>query len=79
MNREAWKPGIPDQRQTLQQALAGYTTDGAYTEFAERRKGALKPGMLADLVVLSGNIEKAPADGLKTAHTVCDGRLVFSA
>jgi predicted amidohydrolase YtcJ len=79
MNRDVWKPGLPEQRQTLRQALAGYTSDGAYTEFAERRKGVLKPGMLADLAVLSGNIERASPAGLKTAHTVCGGRLVFSA
>ena len=78
MNRPAWKPGLPDQRQTLEQSLAGYTRDGAFTEFAERRKGMLRPGMLADLVILNGNIETTPADLLKTARTICNGKITFT-
>ena len=43
------------------EAIAGYTVEGAYAEFTEDRKGMLKPGYLADLVVLSGDIEAADA------------------
>ncbi len=58
MTREPMKPGLPNHRQTLMQCIAGYTRDGAYTEFAEARKGRLKAGMLADVVVMSHDLEK---------------------
>lgn len=79
MHREPWKAGLPDQRQTLEQALSGYTVDGAFSEFAERRKGKLKTGMLADLVVLSGDIETTSPLELKVAHTICGGRVTYAA
>jgi predicted amidohydrolase YtcJ len=74
--------GAPDQRQSLRDAIAGFTVDGAYAEFAEDRKGRLKAGMLADVVVLSGDIAQTPLgtiDGLKVAATICDGRITHRA
>ncbi|MGY9048535.1 MAG: amidohydrolase, partial [Rhodobacterales bacterium] len=41
-----------DQRQSLMDALASYTTDNAWVEFNETRKGRLSPGMMADFVVM---------------------------
>ncbi|WP_181702742.1 amidohydrolase [Chthonobacter albigriseus] len=76
VTRPSWKEGLRDHRQTLDQAIAGYTIDGAYTEFMEDRKGMLKPGYLADVVVLSGDIDATPPQeigGLQVALTVCDG------
>lgn len=72
--------GAPDQRQSPMNSIAGFTVEGAYTEFAEGRKGVLKAGAMADLVVLSGDIEAvAPAeiDTLKVAATICDGRITY--
>ena len=40
----------PDQKITIDQALAAYTTGSAFAEFAEKEKGLLVPGMLADFV-----------------------------
>lgn len=80
VTRKAWKAGLPEQRQTLMETLASYTRDGAWTEFMEHRKGRLKPGMLADLVVLSGDIEATEPEAihtLKPAMTVCDGRVTY--
>lgn len=74
--------GVPDQRQSLTNALAGFTSDGAYTEFTEDRKGVLKSGALADLVILSGDIEATPAEAiadLKVTMTICDGRITYQA
>ena len=58
--------------------LAGYTRDAAFTEFAEDKKGQLKPGMLADLAVFSDDLEALPADEIDQAQavlTLCDGRI----
>ena len=80
LTRRPWRPGQPEQAQTLDEALAGYTSDGAWVEFAEDRKGRLKEGFLADLVVLDGDIEAAPVEAiceLKVRATVCDGRVTY--
>lgn len=82
MARQPLVPGLPDQRQTLMQCIAGYTRDGAYAEFAESRKGKLKPGMLADVCVMNRNLEASSVDEIKGARallTICDGRVTHGA
>ena len=42
----------------------------------------LKPGYLADVVVLSGDIEAVPSDQLarlRPVMTICDGRVSYEA
>jgi predicted amidohydrolase YtcJ len=80
MMRVSYAPGLADHRQSLMQALQSYTVEGAYAEFAEGRKGQLKRGMLADVVVLSGDLEKANVrelDEIVARVTICDGRVVW--
>ncbi len=80
MTREKLSPDCPDHRQTLMESLAGYTVDNAYTEFREQVKGRLVPGLLADITVLSGDIETAAPEAireLKVTATVMDGTVVF--
>ena len=80
--RQPWRDGQPQQAQTLADTLASYTRDNAWVEFAEDRKGMLKEGYLADLVVLDGDIEATPAEAireLKVRATVCDGRVTYEA
>jgi predicted amidohydrolase YtcJ len=70
--------GLPDQRLGLQQVLEAFTCNGAYAGHMEDRTGTLRPGMLADLVLLSGDIEATPPDeiaALGVRMTVCDGRI----
>jgi predicted amidohydrolase YtcJ len=60
--------------------IAAFTSDGAYTEFAEDKKGRLSPGLLADVVVLDSDIETTPAaeiSAMKPTLTICDGRITF--
>ena len=80
MVRQPWKPGLPDHRQTLMQALASYTAESAHVEFMETRKGRLLPGLLADVVVLGGDLEATEAEALHTVRpvaTICDGVMTF--
>ncbi|RUX01678.1 MAG: amidohydrolase [Mesorhizobium sp.] len=80
--RKPWAENDPDQSFSLQESIAAYTVEGAYAEFAEHRKGMLKSGYMADLVVLSADIEKtAPADlhKLRPVTTICGGKITYQA
>lgn len=75
-------PGLPDQRLPLIEVLKAYTCNGAYAGFMEDRTGMIRPGMLADLVLLDGDIEATPPDriaGLGVALTLCDGQITHAA
>ncbi|MBK0329765.1 amidohydrolase family protein, partial [Rhodobacteraceae bacterium F11138] len=71
-----------DDRLTLRQALAGYTRDNAWVEFNEDRKGRLRAGMMADIVILDRDIEAAPLEELDQAQpaaTIVGGQFVYQA
>ena len=68
--RKPWSEDGIDQSFSLDEAIAGYTVEGAYAEFAEDRKGRIKPGYLADLVILSGDIEAVAEDQIHTLSSV---------
>lgn len=72
--------GAPEkeQRVGIESALRAYTAGAAWAGFAENEVGTLRPGMLADLVMLSGDPRSAPDVGaLRVMMTIVDGRPVF--
>ncbi|HUO59192.1 MAG TPA: amidohydrolase, partial [Candidatus Acidoferrales bacterium] len=72
----------PDEVISREAALLAYTSGSAYAEFAEREKGTLAPGMLADFVVLDRDlVHCAPEEILKTQvlRTVVGGKTVYEA
>ncbi len=76
-NPRGW---MPEQRITLEQALQAYTSGVAYAGFMERRVGILRPGMLADLVLLDRDLFRIPASEINRAAvraTVVGGRVVY--
>ena len=76
------KSYYPDQKISVEQAITAYTTGSAFAEFAEKQKGKLEPGMLADLVVLDRDVTSVPlAKILETEvlRTVVGGRTVYEA
>jgi predicted amidohydrolase YtcJ len=76
-NPEGW---VPDQKITVEQALKGYTVNGAYASFEEKIKGTLEPGKLADFTVLSEDITSIdPVKILETRvlQTYVGGRKVY--
>jgi hypothetical protein len=82
LNRIPWKEGLPDHRQKLEDTLLSYTREAAYAEFQEHVKGQIKPGYLADAVLLSEDIFRLPPERMKTVKpllTVMDGRVVYEA
>lgn len=65
---------------TRQQALRGMTTWAAHAAFEDKRKGQIKPGMLADFVVLNTDLMAAPNEklhDLKVQQTWIGGKRVF--
>jgi predicted amidohydrolase YtcJ len=73
---------IPEEKISVEQAVRGYTTGGAYAEFAENEKGTIETGKLADLIVLDKDLFALPADRLRDARvimTVVGGKVVYEA
>jgi predicted amidohydrolase YtcJ len=76
------KSYYPAQKVNVEQAIASYTTGAAFAEFAEKEKGRLEPGMLADFIVLDRDITVAPPPTLlqtKVLRTVVGGKTVYEA
>ena len=60
--------------------MHAYTVGSAFAEHQEHVKGALEPGKLADLVVLTDDIFRIAAANLEKARvymTVFDGSIVY--
>src|SRR5882762_4824176 len=60
----------PPQKLTIEQAVAAYTTGAAFAEFAEKEKGTLGPGMLADFVVLDRDLTAIPPAEILGTHVL---------
>jgi predicted amidohydrolase YtcJ len=76
------RPDRPAERITREQAVVAYTLTSAYAESAEKEKGSLEPGKLADLAVLSQDIFTVPPSELpKTTSvlTLVGGTVVYDA
>ncbi|MCB2109468.1 MAG: amidohydrolase [Defluviimonas sp.] len=74
--------GGKDQRVPLMEVLRAYTAGGAWAAHLDHITGTLKPGMAADIAVLSADIEAtAPGDvaALEVALTIAGGRITYRA
>jgi len=72
---------FPEQTLSREQALKTYTVNGAYVAFQEHEKGALAPGMDADVVVLSRDIMRTAPDsilGTKVLYTIVGGEVEYT-
>lgn len=72
-NPDGW---IPEEKVTVAQALRAYTSENAYAGYQEDRLGVLKPGYLADFVVLSESpfdVLPAAIKDIKVVRTVVGG------
>jgi predicted amidohydrolase YtcJ len=73
---------FPEQRLTMDQAIAAYTVGSAFAEFEEKEKGKLVAGMLADFVVLDHDVTAVSPEKLlatKVLRTVVGGKTVYEA
>ena len=65
----------------LKSAINAWTSNAAWASFDEHRKGMIKAGMLADLVVLSADILTGTPEKLASTEvdvTIFDGKVVTS-
>jgi len=75
-------PARPSEAITREQAVKAYTYGSAFAEFAEKRKGTLAKGMLADLAVLSQDIFAVEPNALPATTsllTIVGGKVVYDA
>jgi predicted amidohydrolase YtcJ len=71
----------PAQKMSRMEALRSYTVENAYAAFEENVKGALKPGMLGDITVLSKDILTVPDDEIPKTdieYTIIGGKIAYS-
>lgn len=76
-NPEGW---FPEQKIPLEEAIKGFTLNGAYAEFSEKSKGSIEQGKLADLIVLDQDLFKIAPERIKDARvtlTIAGGRVVY--
>ncbi len=74
---EGW---FPEEKLSMEKAIEYYTLGAAYAQFMEERKGMIRPGYLADLVIVSDDLLTVPENRIMTVKadcTVVDGKVVF--
>jgi len=74
---EGW---FPEQKISLEEAIKGYTLNGAFAEFSEASKGSIEAGKLADLVILTRNIFAVSPEEIvdaKAKMTIFNGEIVY--
>jgi predicted amidohydrolase YtcJ len=76
---------FPDQRLTIEEALAAYTAGPAWATFEEDRKGRLRPGLLADVAVFdtdlvdAGRTDPSALLEAQVLYTIVGGEIVHAA
>ena len=74
---EGW---FPEEKLTMEEAIELYTLGSAYAQFMEDRKGIIKPGFLADIVITDRDLLTIPEDQImktKVDYTITGGRIVY--
>ncbi len=74
-------PGwYPDQILSMEKAIELYTLESAYAEFMEGRKGMLKAGYLADVVMFEKDLMTMPTEEImknRVDYTIVGGKVVY--
>jgi predicted amidohydrolase YtcJ len=78
--RQPWREGLKNQGLGFADAAAGFCSNPAYAVNEENVAGRIEPGMVADLVILSGDIGPDGSqltEDTKAVLTLCDGEIVY--
>jgi predicted amidohydrolase YtcJ len=72
---------FPEQKLTMEEAIKYYTLGSAYAQFMEDRKGIIKNGYLADIVILDKDLLSIPEGQImktKVDYTIIGGKVVYT-
>jgi predicted amidohydrolase YtcJ len=72
----------PEQKISRAEALKTHTIWAAYLQFAEKERGSIEAGKLADLVVIDRDYLKCPEEQIRDIQplmTILNGRIVYRA
>jgi predicted amidohydrolase YtcJ len=75
---EGWHP---EQKISMEDAIRFYTLGSAYAQFMDDRKGMIRPGYLADIVITDKDLLTIPDNEImktKVDYTIVGGKVVFS-
>ena len=71
---------FPEEKLSMEEAIRLYTLGSAYAQFMEDRKGIIKEGYLADMVILDHDLFNIPEDEImktKVDYTIVGGKIIF--
>lgn len=71
---------FPDEKLSMEEAIELYTLGSAYSQFMEDRKGILKAGYLADIVITDKNLITIPEEEIMSTNidfTILGGTVVY--
>lgn len=74
---EGW---YPEQKLTMEEAIKYYTWGSAYAQFMDKRKGMIRAGYLADIVILDRDLLIIPENEImktKVDYTITGGMVVY--
>jgi len=72
---------FPEQKLTMEEAIKYYTWGSAYAQFMENRKGMIKQGYLADIVITDKDLLTVPENEImktRVDYTITGGKVVYS-
>ena len=72
---------FPEQKLTMEEAIYYYTYGSAYAQFMEDRKGIIKTGYLADIVIVDKDLLTIPENEImktKVDYTIVGGKVVYA-
>jgi predicted amidohydrolase YtcJ len=75
---EGW---FPEQKLTMEEAIKYYTYGSAFAQFMENRKGMIKSGYLADIVITDKDLLTIPESEImktKIDYTIVGGKVVYT-
>ena len=83
MDQKGWPAGgwYPEEKCTIQEAVAGFTVEAAYAGFDEADSGSITVGKYADFTILDHDLFKIPAEEIlktRVVHTIVGGRVVYT-
>ena len=77
---EAGDGWYPEQKLTMEEAIKYYTWGSAYAQFMDDRKGMIRKGYLADIVIVDHDLLTIPENEImktKVDYTIVGGKVVY--